>query len=396
MRHKALLSAVLAFGLSVFGSTQNAQASTRSLGEGHTPSISSDGRGHVFVVFEGINTKTGAADIYYSSSNDGGKTWTNKLDVHPTAGVSTRPRVVVEKNGAIDVVWTDTAYGVYNPEIYFTRSTDAGRTWLTPLNISQTPGASRDPQLAIGPNDTIHVVFADTPSTSASRDIFYTFSTDGGKTWAKDRALENISSTASDSSEPSLAVAPDGMIHVAWKEEDPTSEARHQIYYSQRLQNAWSSGKDVSNKTRYSYHPVVACGSAGKVYINWLDRSDREGASDIWCLTMNGNTPPGPPVHITNTGSIATAAEMTTDGNDRTVIVWPDRALGLTPPRIRLQALSHTSRKPIKLAHSSAIQLAPAMAIDGNLLTVVWEERSLNSNPIKLKSIELPKLLSRN
>lgn len=396
MRHKALLSAVLAIGLSVLGSHPDAQAGTRSLGEGHTPSISSDGRGHVYVVFEGINIETGAADIYYSSSNDGGKTWTKRLDVHPTTGVSTRPRVVVEKNGAIDVVWTDTAYGVYNPEIYFTRSTDSGRTWVTPINISQTPGASRDPQLAIGPNDTIHVVFVDTPSSTASRDIFYTYSTDGGKTWIKDRSLENISSTSSDSSEPSLAVASDGLIHVAWKEEDPTSEARHQIYYSQRVQNAWSNGKDVSNKLRYSYHPVVACGSAGKVYISWLDRSDREGASDVWCLTINGAEAVGKPVHITNTGSIATAAEMTTDATDRTVIVWPDRALGLTPPRIRLKSLSHIDRKPIKLSPSSAIQLAPALAIDGNLLTVVWEERSLNSNPIRLKSIELPRLLSRN
>ncbi len=395
MRQNALLSAVLILGLSVFGSPPDAQASPRSLGEGHTPSISSDGHGHVFIVFEGINSETGAADIYYSSSSDGGKTWSKRLDVHPTAGVSTRPRVVVEKNGAIDVVWTDTAYGVYNPEIYFTRSTDFGRTWITPLNISQTPGASRDPQLAIGPNDTIHVVFADTPSSAASRDIFYTFSTDGGKTWAKDRALENVSTTPSDSSEPSLAVSPDGSIHVAWKEEDPTSEARHQIYYSQRVQNAWSNGKDVSNKLRYSYHPVVACGPSGKVYINWLDRSDREGASDIWCLTMNGNTPVGQPVHVTNTGSIATAAEITTDEHDRTVIVWPDRALGLTPPRIRLKALSKTSSKPLKLSPSSAIQLAPAIAIDGNLLTVVWEERSLNRNPIRLKSIELSKLLSR-
>lgn len=396
MRHKALLSAVLVLGLSVFGSPPDAQASTRTLGEGHTPSISSDGRGHVYVVFEGINVETGSADIYYSSSNDGGRTWTERLDVHPTTGVSTRPRVVVEKNGAIDVVWTDTAYGVFNPDIYFTRSTDGGRTWLTPLNISQTPGASRDPQLAIGPDDTIHVVFADTPSDSASRDIYYTYSKDGGKTWAKDRSLENVSSTPSDSSEPSLAVSQDGIVHVAWKEEDPTSEAWHQVYYSQRLQNAWSNGKDVSNKHRYSYHPVVACGSAGKVYITWLDRSDREGASDIWCLTVNGNAFADQPVHITNTGSIATAAEMTTDGNDRTVIVWPDRALGLTPPRIRLKTLSHTSRKPLKIAPSSAIQLAPAVAIDGNLLTVVWEERSLNRNPIKLKSIELPKLLSRN
>ncbi|CAN5179301.1 hypothetical protein BH10CYA1_BH10CYA1_60970 [soil metagenome] len=399
MRRKALLSAVFIIGLGAFSLPPDVQASTKSLGEGHTPSISSDGRGHVFIVFEGVDSRTGAADIYYSNSNDGGKTWTRRLDVHPTEGVSTRPRVAVEKNGAIDVVWTDTAYGVYNPEIYFTRSTDYGRTWITPINISQTPGASRDPQLAIGPDDSLHVIFADTPTAAPTRDIFYASSTDGGKTWSKDRQLENVSGTPGDSSEPTLAIAPDGTVHAAWKEEDPTSATNHQIYYAQRTQNVWSTAKDVSNTRRYSYHPVVACGSTGKVFITWLDRADREGAADIWCVALNGNGPLPQPIRVTDTGSIASAAEMTTDRTDRTAIVWPDRALGLSLPRIRLKMLSNSSNnahRPIKISHSSAIQMAPAVAIDGDKLTVVWEERSLNSNPIKVKSIDLPKLFSRN
>ncbi|MBI2810108.1 MAG: exo-alpha-sialidase [Candidatus Melainabacteria bacterium] len=399
MRHKALLSAVFILGLSALSLPPGVQASTKNLGEGHTPSISSDGHGHVFVVFEGVDSKTGAADIYYSSSSDGGKTWTRRLDVYPTAGVSTRPRVAVEKNGAIDVVWTDTAYGVYNPEIYFTRSTDYGRTWVAPINISQTPGASRDPQLAIGPDDSIHVIFADTPTAAPSRDIFYTSSTDGGKTWSKDRQLENVSNTPSDSSEPTLAIAPDGTVHAAWKEEDPSPAAKHQIYYSQRSQNVWSPARDISNPRRYSYHPVIACGSNGKVYINWLDRADLEGAADVWCMEFNGNAPLPQPIRISDTGSIASSAEMTTDRTDRTAVVWPDRSLGLTLPRIRLKMLANASKdshRPIKIAHSSAIQMAPALALDGDKLTVVWEERSLNSNPIKVKSIDLPKLFPRN
>ena len=401
MRRKALLSAVFILGLNAVSLPLGAQAgsSTKNLGEGHTPSISTDGRGHVFIVFEGVDSKTGNADIYYSASNDGGRTWTKRLDVSPTAGVSTRPRVAVEKSGAIDVVWTDTAYGVLNPEIFFTRSTDNGRTWATPINISQTAGASKDPELAVGPDDSIHVIFSDTPTTSPSRDVYYTSSTDGGKTWSKDRQLENVSNTPTDSSEPTLAIAPDGTVNAAWKEEDPSPAAKHQIYYAQRSQSGWSTSTHISNSHRYSYHPVIACGSTGKVYINWLDRADREGAADVWCIGLNGNAPLPQPIRVTDTGSIASSAEMTTDKSDRTAVVWPDRSLGVTLPRIRLRMLSKamkSPRRPIKVSHSSAIQLAPALAIDGDKLTVVWEERSLNSNPIKVKSIDLPKLLSRN
>ena len=117
-----------------------------------------------------------------------------------------------------------------------------------------------------------------------------------------------------------------------------------------------------------------------------------EGSADIWCLGLNGNAPLAKPIHVTSTGSIASSAEMTVDRNDRIAIVWPDRALGLDPPRIRLRMLSNTptaSRRTSKISHSSAVQLAPTLSIDGDKLTVVWEERSLGNNPIKVKSINL-------
>jgi len=255
--------------------------------------------------------------------------------------------------------------------------------------------ASRDPELAIGDDDTIHVVFADTPNEAPTRDIYYSYSTDGGKTWSKDKQPENISRTPNDSSEPTIGLGADGIIHVAWKEDNSSATEKPQILYSQRNQNVWSNATNISDSRRYCYHPTIACGSPGKTYINWLERSTPEGAADIFCLSSKDNVLLPHPAQVTKTGSIASAAEMEADKTDRVTVVWPDRALGLDPTRIRVKVLNDpkASRHEIKLSHSSSIQMAPAIAIDGDKLTVAWEERNLYNNHIRVKSISLPKVL---
>ncbi|HEY9732002.1 MAG TPA: sialidase family protein [Drouetiella sp.] len=401
MKRAAWMSAALTIGIiaAAFLPDASASAKTKILGTGHTPSIASSTTGRLCVVFEGLNEENGLSDVYCSFSDDEGKTWSGRIHVSQTLAVSTRPRIAFEKSGAIDVVWTDTAYGENNPDIFFSRSTDDGTSWSRPINISHTPGASRDPELAIGTDGKIHVLFVETPAADlATRDIYYTNSTDGGKTWTDEHHLENISNTKSDSSEPTLAISTDGTLHAAWKEENASSIDRPQILYSYRNANGWQPAINVSRSLKYSYHPVIACGADGNVFINWLDRSKIEGAADVWCITLKNYTPVQPPTHITSTGSIASSAEMTADKLNRIAVVWPDRALGTDLPRIRVKAMangtSELSRSK-KFRHNSSVQLAPAVAIDGDNLTIAWEERNLDRNPIKVRSFSLPQLLAR-
>lgn len=394
MKLKNLMSAAVAAIAVCSSGSSTVQAKTVTLGNGHTPSVSSDGRGHVFVVFEGQNPRNGDADIFYSFSDDGGKTWSPRQDVSPTTGVSTRPRVAVEKNGAIDVVWNDTTRDENNPDIFFTRSTDSGRSWTVPLNITNTPGMTRDPEIAIGPDNVIHVVFSDTLSGIYTRDIMYTSSADGGKTWSKEKQLENISNTESDSSEPSIAIAQDGGVHVSWKEENSSPASKPQVFYSQRSQNVWAKPLRVSNGERYAYHPVVSCGTPGQVFVDWSERANPEGAADVLCAILTGSTLTSvQPTLVAKTGLIASAATMAANSS-RVAVAWPDRALGEMAPRIRLRVLSHQltgSPHERKISGTSGMQMSPTVTIDGNTLVVVWEERKLNSNPVRVKSFDLTK-----
>jgi hypothetical protein len=65
-----------------------------------------------------------------------------------------------------------------NNEILYTRSRNSGETWKSPaINLSQTPGASRNPDVA-ALGSTIHVVWQE--SGIGNPDILYRRSTDGG------------------------------------------------------------------------------------------------------------------------------------------------------------------------------------------------------------------------
>ncbi len=112
--------------------------------QGETPRIAADGNGNLYVVFAGCKQGSKVQDIFCSSSADGGLTWTSPIDVSNTPGTSSHPDIAVEKNGAIDLVWGDTT-DITSPDIFFVRSQDKGKTWTDPFNISNTPGVSAEP-----------------------------------------------------------------------------------------------------------------------------------------------------------------------------------------------------------------------------------------------------------
>ena len=166
-----------------------APSSVHNVAEGTKPRIAADANGHLHAVFEGYLEGSKIPDVFYSESSDQGKTWTAPKDISTTPGISTHPDIAVEKSGAIDVVWSDAGADVKSPDIFFTRSVDGGDSWSPITDISNTPGASTKPAIAVGPDNSIHAVWCDTSKGETNLDIYYTSSTDGGKTWAKNPLL---------------------------------------------------------------------------------------------------------------------------------------------------------------------------------------------------------------
>ncbi|HWB72149.1 MAG TPA: hypothetical protein VG452_08015, partial [Egibacteraceae bacterium] len=87
---------------------------------------------------------TGLADIVFQRSTDGGQTWSEPVaiddddpDRHFT---SFYPQLAVAPNGRIDVVWQDNRELTdYRFNVRYTYSTDGGATWAPNVQINDRP-----------------------------------------------------------------------------------------------------------------------------------------------------------------------------------------------------------------------------------------------------------------
>jgi hypothetical protein len=83
-----------------------------------------------------------------------------------------------------------TASGSGQPQVVVQRSTDGGQSWSDPVIIDDSDPTQQwtsfYPQLNVAPNGRVDVVFETNRYDANDHfDVYYTYSNDGGKTWAK-------------------------------------------------------------------------------------------------------------------------------------------------------------------------------------------------------------------
>jgi len=218
------------------------------------------------------------------SSTDGGQTWSDattvgpvvrrifarggsseedldaetadeKLQDAPSGAVGTQrvlqgSQPAVANDGSLYVTWLDSTdddsmEGL--AENYVARSDDGGVTFGEPIRTSvfNEPGflprngffrywGSAFPQIAVGPDDEVYVVYTAKPPDDPTDDgdIYFVRSADRGETWARPVTL-NGDDTDHLQFFPSIATSPDGTLHVMWGDfRDDRAQVRYQIYYT--------------------------------------------------------------------------------------------------------------------------------------------------------------------
>ncbi len=131
-------------------------------------------------------------------STDQGRTWSmSKLGPPVFAGFGAQTGMGWTPKGGRDGTFIfsyaatpDTAESSGTADIVVQRSTDRGQTWSTPLAIDDDDPANRFssfyPMLSVAPNGRVDVVWQDNRDmTGTFFNVRYTYSTDGGVTWAE-------------------------------------------------------------------------------------------------------------------------------------------------------------------------------------------------------------------
>jgi hypothetical protein len=163
---------------------------------------------HSFLSFFGSwdnNKVKQYSGIYVSSSTDGGLTWGQRSvvvdHINTSAPMEDKPYVAVDNSSSspyknnVYIAWTHfQKYGSKNPadssQIYFSRSIDSGKTFSTPIRISDTGGDCLDSSntvegaiTTVSPDGKVYVVWA------GPKGLVFTESKDGGRTFSPNKVI---------------------------------------------------------------------------------------------------------------------------------------------------------------------------------------------------------------
>src|SRR5688572_2232447 len=223
-----------------------------------------------------------------------GKSPSTPVRVNPEEGTATawrgdQPSVAVGKNGSVYMVWTSRVEvkGKKGTDIYLSVSSDMGQTFGTPVKVNddKVPAAHGMHSLDVADDGRIYVSWLDErnvhvpkPSTKAdghhmesNRDLFIADSTDGGRTFSRNR---KIASEACPCCKTALAVASDGTVYVSWRHVLP-GNYRHIAVSTSSDDGATFSTPVIVSDDKWVLHgcpvsgPSLSVASNGTLKVLW-------------------------------------------------------------------------------------------------------------------------------
>ena len=253
-----------------FGSVQNLSNQSR---DSTNPNIAVSGS-NLYVVWSGLSTNATAdagPEVMLARSADNGATFGSVQNLSNNTGDSTNPNVAVSGSN-LHVVWEDDSSG--NSEIVMLRSTNSGASFNTSRNLSNSPGESLDPRIAVS-GSNVYVVWEDySLGNSTSSEIMLIRSVNRGLNYA---SAQSLSKSPGESVDPRIAVSGSN-VYVVW--EDTTAAVSSDILLARSTNNGATFGvvQNLSNSPVESFDPTVVA-SKNKLFVTWSD--DKEGDAEI-------------------------------------------------------------------------------------------------------------------
>ncbi|HVP57264.1 MAG TPA: T9SS type A sorting domain-containing protein [bacterium] len=239
------------------------------------PAIAVDRNDNVYVVWQ-YNIPTGSSVIYMKRFD--GSAWGPDQKVADTSYPDHAPAVAADVTGNIHVVWYEEGWDVPGRLEY--RKFD-GSAW-GPAQTLVWAWKVSTPSIAAGPDGSVHVCWYDNrySADDGSYEVFYRRC--DGQAWGPEHRLTEAPGL---SENPSIAVAPDGVVHVVWAD---WRWGNAEIYHCYCDKGSWTLNGRLTEAPDRSDLPAVACDAGGNVHVVWMDR--RDGKARIYYKTSRAGT----------------------------------------------------------------------------------------------------------
>ncbi|PYU11662.1 MAG: hypothetical protein DMG37_15985 [Acidobacteria bacterium] len=237
-------------------------------------------------------------------------------NISNSTGRANGQKIAVDANDNIDVVWVDdNGFSGSTSDVFFSRSTDGGATFSTPLDVSNHPGSRIfSPEIAVGPGGNVYIIWADNSLGQFAE--FFSRSSDGGSTFSTPQAVQ-WSQMAVDSS---------GNLDVVGINNSPGYNA---VFFSRSTDGgaSFSIPVQVSNNAGGASLPSLGVDSQGNIYIVWSGSTVIPGGTtnDVFFSgSVNGGTTFSPPTNVSNYFNIIgeTSIQVAADSMNNINVVW--------------------------------------------------------------------------
>jgi len=248
-------------------------------------------------------------------------------------------RIANDESGNVYVVWFD--HHLEPSKVYFTCSTDFGKTWNDPVPLDDSSSGStdaHDTNLVVDENGNIYVSWRDDRTTV--EDIFFNKSNDFGATWLNnDQRIGSYPAGEVPADHAEMCADNFGCIYVSANKKKTESRKTDLVWLNKSMDfgESWlTAGKTIfkENKKNIKLNkPEISCDPDGKnVYVVWREiRKNLEG-KNIGDVGFSRSTDYGEtwltiPCRLDTDGRFATNSgepEIASDNNGNIYVVWND------------------------------------------------------------------------
>jgi hypothetical protein len=224
-------------------------------------------------------------EILFAQSSDGGRTFGDPLNLSNSSAGDGKGRLTRRywHNGSLDLARAPeghlyAAWTEYEGLLWFSRSTDRGSSFSAPLHIAGNDAKpTRGPSLAVGAEGAVHLAW--TVGEDEEADIHVVTSVDQGRSFGEPRMVAGDGHADA----PKIAVDGKGTVHLVYAESPDGPFGHHHVRHTRSHDGGrtFEKPREISNPHTEglgsAHFPVLSVDGEDKLYVVWELASRRGG-----------------------------------------------------------------------------------------------------------------------
>jgi len=340
------------------------------------PQISSSSN-NIYIVWQESVGSYGTTnyDIFFKKSNDDGKSFGSPINLSDNIGFSEHPQIASVGNH-VYVIWVDDSSG--QREVMFSKSLDSGKTFSNRIVVSQNSLGPYHAELA-AKGQNVYIVW-NSFGMETSNVILLAKSNDEGKNFG-----ELIEIGEGDTETYPKIAANDNEYYITWDRRDhkDTEILLSKGHKDYNIQNVTQIEK-LNNEDVDGGESQVAA-DANRVIVTWTSNIPINKKYVYISSSMNNGNDFGDNIPISSTNS-SNVENIIID--DNSYIVWQDNIDGnhdIFYTKANTNGISID--KPLNVSNNIGISECPSIAVSTSAIHMIWEDDTTGNHEVLYKRL---------